>query len=365
MRSAQGHVHEVKKGELYEVVVEFPRRPNGSRHQVRRRVRGSRRDAERKKVELLIEAGYDVNTELTVAQYCELVYLPAKKSVLKQSAYDTYVRRVKNHIVPDIGEIPLADLSPAHIRKWLASKEPKVAKECRRMLRMVCQEAVYDDHLRENPVDHVRPVSTERYEPEVLNAHAIAAYLKHFQGLRSEPAVLIAIGCGLRRGEVVALNVEDIDKETGRITIDNSIVPTSIGDIDQSPKTAAGIRSVHMPEPLLSRLLEILPECGPVVRKLNGSRMRAEGLTHLYEKERKGLPEGVPLISLKNLRHTSLTLVYDATGDILAAKERAGHTNISITSRYYVRPTGERDIKTAEVLSGVLGVSQVVTTEKD
>lgn len=358
MRSAQGSITELEKGKRYLVRVEFPRGEDGKRRQVQRTVRGSRKDAESKKIELLIEAGEDVQSLMTVTQYCEQIYLPAKMKTLKVSAYETYERRIRNHVEPGVGNVKLAELTPAQIRRWLKTKTPKVEKECRRMLHMICQEAVYDDHLTSNPVDRVKPIKVDKYDPEVLDAEDIEVYLWHFKDMRSEPAVLIAIGCGLRRGEIVALDVDDINSRTGAIRVDNSIVPTKRhGDLDDTTKTQASVRTVHMPKPLLDRLLEILPSSGPVIRNYNGTRMKAASLTHTYERDRDLLPEGVPRISLRNLRHTSLTFAYETTGDIEAAKERAGHTNISITTRFYVRPTGERDRRAADAMGEALSVN--------
>lgn len=351
MRSAQGSIREIQPG-VFSVRVEFPRNPNGTRNQVQRNVRGTRKDAEMRKFELLLQAGEDVQSLMTVEQYCKLVFLPAKERTVKVSAYETYERRINNHVIPGIGDVKLIDLTPTIIRKWLQTKPPKVAKECRRILHMICQEAVYDDHLASNPVDRVKPIKVDKYEPDVLDAEDIEVYLWHFKDMPSEPAVLIAIGCGLRRSEIAALNVEDINPTTGSIKVDNAIVPTKrYGDHDGSTKSQSSTRTVHMPKPLLDRLLDILPSSGPVMRNACGTRMKANVISHTYENDRKTLPEGVKRISLKNLRHTSLTFAYEVTGDIEAAKERAGHTNISITTRYYVRPTGERDRRAAEKMA--------------
>lgn len=357
MRSQKGSLKEIKKG-LWRVVVEFPRHEDGSRNQVKRHVRGTRKDALAVQMELFVQAGEDVQSEMLLGQYCTEVYLPAKKGELKPSAYQAYYDRIHLHVIPGLGDVPLADLTPAMIRRWIASKDsPAVQRECRKMLHMVCQHAVYDDHLKSNPVSRVRPPKVERYEPEVLDAEDVAVYLWHFRGMRSEPFVLVAMGCGLRRGEIVALDVSDVNPKTGAIRVDSSVVQVKGGPVEGVPKTHASIRTVHLPEPFLSRLLEILPPDGPICRTLDGGRLTPSSVTHLYLRELSLLPEGVPRVSLKNLRHTSLTLAYDATGDIMAAKERAGHTNVSITTQYYVRPTGERDRaaaeRIAERLSGV------------
>lgn len=351
MRSDQGHVKQIGDG-LYKVVVEFPRHEDGRRNQVKRHVRGTKKDANNKKIELLIQAGEDVRSELTLEQYIKNVFLPAKKKEVKFTTYETYEDRARVHIYDEIGDIKLVDLTPHIIRKWVGeAKTPQMQKERRRLLKTICQNAVYDDHLKSNPVDRVKPPKTPKYSPEVLTAHECATYLEHFYGRRSEAAVLIAMGCGLRRSEMAALTVSDINMETGLITVKKALLTARGGARMGTPKTDESTRTVTMPEPLMERLEEIMATDGPVCRNLDGSAMSPDHITHLYEKERDELPEGVKRISLKNLRHTSLTLAYDATGDLEAAKERAGHSNIAITAHYYVRPSGERDIYAAEKMA--------------
>lgn len=301
-------------------------------------------------MEMLLSAGIATEAEATLSTYCRSVFLPAKEKELKPSTFETYERRIFNHLEPGLGGFELTEITPQVIRKWLSDKPSKIQRECRRMLRIVLQSAIYDGFLDSNPVDRVRPPKVERYEPEVLDAEDVEVYLWHFRDMRSEPFVLIAMGCGLRRGELVALNVEDINPVTGSIVVDNSIVPTKAGAIDGAPKSQSGYRTVHMPKIFLDRLLEIMPESGAICRTLDGYRMAPAAVTHLYIKERDLLPDGVPRVSLKNLRHTSLTLAFDSGADIMAVKERAGHSNISITSRFYVRPKGERDIEAAALI---------------
>ncbi len=359
MRSAQASI--VKLGEKhFRVFVEAGRDvKTGKRKRYTKTVRGSRKDAEKAKTELLIKAGNtDVHSDTTFAEYVHEQYLPEKRTRLKTTSYEAYERRLEQHVIPLIGNVKLCDLTAQDIRKAIASVDgPKVQKEARRMVHMVCQHAVYNDYLQSNPCDRVQPPRVERYDPEVLDEQDIEVYLWHFRGTRAEPVVLLALGGAFRRGEMVALNAEDIDRATGATVIDDSIVPTSNGPERGDPKTENGIRVVHLPKAILSRLLEIIPEQGPVVRRLDGKRYSPEGVTHLYERERSKLPEGVPRISLKNLRHTSLTLSYDSGADILDVSNRAGHSGIGITTRYYVRPKGDRDKRTANLMDEALSAT--------
>ena len=356
MRSAQASIVKVGNNH-YRVFVEAGRdAKTGKRKRYTKTVRGSRKDAEKVKTDLLIKAGNaDVHSDVTFGEYALSVYLPEKRAQLKTTSYEAYERRLAQHVIPLIGDEKLCDLTAQAIRRAISSIEgPKVQREARRMVHMVCQHAVYNDHLQSNPCDRVQPPRVERYEPEVLDEQDIEVYLWHFKGTRAEPIVLLALGGAFRRGEMVALNAEDIDRETGATVIDDSIVPTNAGPERGDPKTENGFRVVHLPKAILSRLVEVMPERGPVIRRLDGKRYSPASVTHVYERERDRLPEVVPRISLKNLRHTSLTLSYDSGADILDVSNRAGHSGTAITARYYLRPKGERDKKTALLMDEAL-----------
>lgn len=356
MRSAQASVVEIDKGRRYRVFVELPRDPQtGKRRRMTRTVRGSRKEAERIKGLMLAQAQGVPACDMTLEEYVETEFLPRKEAEVKQLTYETYKGRLEKHVLPALGSKPMGDVTASDVRAALSSiGSPNVEKEARRTLHMVFQMAVYDDAVRENPVARVKPPRTEKYRPEVLTADEVVAYMEHFRGSLVETAVLVILGCGLRRGEAVALDVEDVDPETGAVTVDDSIVPTSAGTLHGPTKTENGVRTVHMPRIFLDRLLEIMPASGPLVRNMNGTRMAPGVLTHRFIRERDKLPEGVTRVSLKNLRHTSLTLAYDSGADLLDVSLRAGHSSTRITSDYYVRPQGDRDEKAAEMMDDVL-----------
>jgi len=62
----------------------------------------------------------------------------------------------------------------------------------------------------------------------------------------------------------------------------------------------------------------------------------------------------VRYIPFKNLRHTSLSMVYEATGDIKAASKRGRHASVYITERFYVRASDEVDRRCADALDAAL-----------
>lgn len=358
MRSAQGHIQKLGRNR-YRIFVEGKRDPEtGKRTRMTKTVSGTRKEAERERVEMLIRAGEPVDSTLTVREYAEAVYLPAKMQELKKSTYEGYESRLRLHVYPGIGDTRLCELTPTAVRSWLSGIDGQSRRrEAYRMLRMLCQFAVYDDHLRENPCARVKPPRKERYEPTVLDVDGIAAYLELFRGSTVEAAVLLAVGCGLRRGEIAALDAGDVDAATGAVTVGASYLSLASGPEMSTPKSRSSYRTVHMPPGLLPRLLEVIPESGPLLVGEDGGRMHPDVITHVYERTLRGLPDGVPRVPLKNLRHTSLTLAYDSGSDLYDVSRRAGHSNMSITSRYYVRPKSSRDEQIARAMSDALGVT--------
>ena len=363
MRSRRSCISKLSEGR-YRVWVEAQRDPRtGKRTRLTKTVRGTLDDAKRAELELRVKAGsYDGDGSATFRDFCEAVYLPAKKREVKQLTYEAYCRRLRLHVYPWLGDTRLRDITPRMLKAHITGTQAQ-RRETRRMLRMALQHAVYMGEIPSNPADGVKPPKVRKYQPEVLDLQDIEVYLWHFRGTRAEPIFLLALSLGLRRGEICALDVSDINPVTGAVTVSKEVVYTSeLGNVTDAPKSADSVRTVHLPKSVLARLMEILPEGGPVCRTLDGRRLAPNSVTRLYEDERDRLPPDVPRISLKNLRHTSLTLAYDSGADILAVATRAGHSDTRITERYYVRPHGDRDEGTAEGIDRALGA---VRPERD
>lgn len=357
MRSAEGSVRKVGDGRWI-VQVSAGRDPQtGKRVRVTKRVRGSRREAERVKVRMLAEVGDGlVGSSSTVREYGDGVFLPAKRAELKPRTVDAYESRLSNHVYPALGDVELKDLTAAMVRSWVERMDarPPTKKEALKVLSQLCKHAVYHDAMRSNPCDRVEPVRSPRYEPTVLTAEQAQAYLRHFEGSSIEAAVLLAMGCGLRRGEIAALRVDDVEWSTGAVSVTKSTVTTAHdGTVTGTTKNGRG-RIVHVPPPLLARLREIVADSGPVVATAAGEPFRPASITHAYERLLESLPDNLPRVPFKNLRHTSLTLAYDSGARITDVRDRAGHSSEAVTERYYVRPKVSHDAEIARAVGRML-----------
>ena len=353
MRAARGCVQKLGK-EHYKVTVSYTDPTTGNRHRPSKTVRGTARDAENVKLKMLARVdGGEYASALPLSEYIEDFFIPSLEG-RKSRTIATAKDRCRLYVTPLLGNEKLSNITPKLIRQWLNTFKVHSKKfVAYTTLRQVLNSAVSAGFLNVSPLDKVDAIKREQYDPEVLDAKDAEVYLWHFKDTEIEAAVLLALGAGMRRGEIIALDVSDINLITGKVRIDDAITQHGPEIYEGDPKSRYGIRDIYLPSMILVRLCEVLGESGAILVEDN-ERMRPDRLTAHYTRIMNKMPEGVPRIPLKNLRHTSLTLAYDGGADILTVSRRAGHSNTQVTTDYYVRPKGSRDREAAVAIDSAL-----------
>lgn len=317
-------------------------------------VKGSKRAAERERARMLIDEGMPGH-DMTLAEFFEGYYLPDARQRLRANTVHGYERKWHTFI-SKLGRLRLSQVTPPVINSWLARIEGDKRKfEAYKMLRQIMGKATRWDFIAANPCSRVEPPKkVQDYEPVVLTAEQARAYIYAFEETELEPVLLVALGAGLRRSEIVALDWGDITPE-GKISVTHAVTSVAGKAIDDAPKSRFGVRDVWMPPTFMDRLNALRGDLSdPVAATLTGARFNPDNLSARYRELLRGLPDGVPRVPLKNLRHTSLTLALQGGADILAVSRRAGHSGIGITSRYYLRPSEDVDKAAAEGLGALL-----------
>jgi integrase len=158
---------------------------------------------------------------------------------------------------------------------------------------------------------------------------------------------------GMRRGEALGLRWSDLDLETGRARVLQTIIQVgnvvSIGE----PKTARGRRPISLDRATVAvmrahrnrmnqeRLLvgADFNDLDLVFHKPDGSWLRPDAVSDAFL--RRVRRYGVPRLTLKGLRHTWATLALERGVHPRVVQERLGHSTIAITLGIYshVSPT--------------------------
>lgn len=135
---------------------------------------------------------------------------------IRDSSYQAYRAAISKHLLPTLGGLRLDRLTPETIeavyRRMIdAGARPATAHQAHRTLRTALREAERRGHIARNPAQLVRPprIQPEPVEPFTLDEvqRVLATARNSCNGARWA----IALALGLRQGEVVALQWDDID----------------------------------------------------------------------------------------------------------------------------------------------------------
>src|SRR6266705_424899 len=164
------------------------------------------------------------------------------------------------HILPALGEMHLAAITPAAVREWHAKLRgetgPTQRAHAYSLLRTILNTAMADDVIAANPC-RVRGAGqskrARKIEPASLaELEAIAAAIP----ARYRLMVLLAAWCALRFGELAELRRSDIDARNGVVHVRRGVIRTDDGRIVKGPKSDAGKRDVNIPPHLMPMLHE-------------------------------------------------------------------------------------------------------------
>jgi len=159
--------------------------------------------------------------------------------------------------------------------------------------------------------------------------------------LRDGAMLALLYGCGLRRAEVVALDLEDWDREA------NTLKVRGKGDKERVAHTDAVTAA-------LEAWLRIRGEkAGPLITAVKGKgrlkrRISTQGV--YFAVKRRAVDAHIGDLSPHDLRRTFVGDLLDAGADISQVQGLAGHSQVTTTQGYDRRPEASRK-KAAQMIS--------------
>ena len=379
-----------RRGSTWTAKVELPRDPlTGQR---RTRWLGgydTKKQAERAALELRAEmltgTWAQAPRELTVARFLLDQWLPLVEGRdLKESTKAAYQMTVTSYVIPRIGHLPLAEVTPMVIERLLSDLRTQgrtlrpggLSAKTRRNVHGVLHKA-FGDALRNglinrNPLDAVIPPRDTSTEPAarrmaIWTPAQVQAFLDHAAGNPFGPILHLLLLTGARRGELVALLWDDIDLDTGTLDIRRSaVIAPGRGVIISSPKTRHGHRTVHVDTATVAMLRR--HRANQAAHRLAaGPAWHDEGLVFpsrdgtllhpgLVSKAFTSLTStaALPSIRLHDLRHTHASVLLAGRVPITEVSERLGHANPSITLNVYSHVLPGRGAEVAQRAADLL-----------
>ena len=313
------------------------------------------------------------------------------KPTLRPSTFTNYELTIERHFNTKLGRVKLKNVSTRMLQDFFNEKlvsgradrksgglSAKTLKNMRYMLHVALDQACYDNLISSNPVDGVRLPVPDGPEQRVLRPEEKERICAHAATIRTFPAqgVILLLTCGLRRGELLGLQWQDVDLEDGIMKIRHTLSRLKKFDVSKSAypyirldayapetnrtalylgpvKTKKAVRTIYLPARAKEALLvirEISTEFADVKSDFNphdlvfcteeGHPFEAKVLEEGFQKILADLH--LKSVNLHATRHTFATEALQKTTDIVIVSEILGHTKPSTTLDMYGHTFDER-----------------------
>ena len=322
-----------------------------------------------------------------------------------------YRQLLDSRILPQLGDTLIQDLTPAVLTDWLYNLRKSAKKTTRRKdedlkrkrrtkeqarvdknaakppaplsvktaqnyfgcMKTMLNAAVRIGLLEYNPMDRVQRPKKRKTKKITLPEEEVTNLLSLIITDAPQPlrlAVLLAMLCGLRLGEVGALRYSSVNWNAGTITVDKALKYTPpTGSFIAETKTEAGERVITLPPTMLHIMREAMwddvmeaqdyPEKWRgnnwIVHSRHGARANKDTPSKWFRKFAD--EHGYQGVTFHDLRHIHASVLLAKHIDINAVSARMGHADPSITLRVYADALTANDTAAANALDQLLLLS--------
>lgn len=261
------------------------------------------------------------------------------------------------HAYVAFGSRPLAAIRPSEVQAFVTGLGQRLAPGSVRSAKMtVC--AVFRAALRDRligrtpcealtlpaaPVRRVVPLTVEEVE-------ALASAMPE----RYQALVVVGAGVGLRRGELLGLQVRDVDFLRRQITVERQ-VQRGAASVGMAPlKNRTAYRTVPVGDMVLTTLAEHLRRwpAGPedhVFRSARGGLVRPSAFGSTVWRPAR-LRAGLPEVTIHDLRHFYASALIRGGLSVKAVSERLGHASASVTLNVYAHLWPDDEDRTRQAI---------------
>jgi integrase len=236
-------------------------------------------------------------------------------------------------IDPVIGSMPMRDISPfdlERLKKHMAQsgQSPRSIEYALAVIRQIFNTATrLGKFSGENPATKVKFPKPDNARTRFLTRQEAEALLSALQAKSadSHDMTLLALYCGLRQGEILSLQWQDVDLEKGTLTIRDAKAGSRIAFLNEKTSAMLKSRKAIQPNDTL-----VFP----------GRKGQMERVSHTFRRtiEELRFNEGISDPRLKvtfhTCRHTFASWLVEAGQDLYIVQRLLGHKTNVMTQRY-------------------------------
>jgi phage integrase len=270
------------------------------------------------------------------------VYMEDYKTRFKPASYYIKMTRVNCHILPYFGDTPINKITPNMIREWqhklqsIQGMELKTATKntLLRTLSSIFAYACKYYNLEQNPCKSVDSLKDNtKADRAFLTLDQYKAFRAVINDIRDLTMFDLLFYTGVRRGELLALTLSDIDFNNKLLHINKTIGYARGGCVITPPKTTASIRDITLPGFLIDELKEYMAHCydkSPNARLFHMNISNVRLIKDKYLRLAK-----LPPVRVHDFRHSHVALLVELGENPLLIANRLGHSDIKMTLNTY------------------------------
>lgn len=317
-----------------------------------------------------------VSDRQTVGQYLERWIATAVRPHRRQKTVASYEQVIELYIKPHLGKHQLSKLEPEQIQALLNTLlanggkggkplSPRTVQYVRAILRRALNQAHKWGYVARNVAVLTDAPKVRRYEPVILSPAQSQQLLNAAAGSRLEALYTVALGLGLREGEVLGLRWRDISLEQHTLRVAQTVQRIKGGLALEPPKTERSARLLPLPL-FVERALMRHAERQELERRVAGEAWKDYDLVFpsvigtpldprnlLRQFKELLVAAELPDMRFHDLRHSCATTLIAQGVHPRVVQEILGHSQISTTMNVYGHVLDATRRVAAEAMDGL------------
>lgn len=300
-------------------------------------------------------------------------WIEFKRRDIRPSTCRNYVHALKLAL-PHVGEKPLKELTVLDVEALVSAihqeRGPRTAGRVLRVVGMSLRQAVRWQMIPGNEAEAVRAPRFQKREMQIWNPDQIERFLKVARRHRLYPLFALALSTGMRKGELLSLQWQDVDLESRVLMVRRNLTRNEARQYELGlPKTDTRTRRIMLAadtiEALKKHWLEEIR--GKRTPKPEDFVFTAASRNHIMHRHLdrvfKELTEKarLPRIRFHDLRHTSASLLIRHGVSPKIVADRIGHADVRFTLQMYTHVYDDQREEAAVPLTDLLGSTKTRT----
>ena len=252
-----GRVYQRDKSrrDVWQLIIELGRDENGKRCWKYESVHGTKAHAKqvlRQRLNELESPDYVEPTDVTFGEYMRSHHAEHARHHTAARVHESSGYLLEAHIIPALGAIKLSQLRPADLQRYYAAQldsglAPSSVRKDHNAIHSALKHAVMMRMLATNPADFVTPPRVTRTEMTALDETEAVKMLHGAEGTSLHMPLYLALGTGMRRGEMLGLRWSDVDLDGAALTVNQTLQEAYGEIIFKEPKTTRSRRRITLP----------------------------------------------------------------------------------------------------------------------